>query len=153
MLYWLFGDVKNVQGIRKNVAHTQSIEFEDCGAITLEMHNGIIGTLNYSINTFLKNMEVSLVIIAEKGSIIIGGEYLNEIKYQLIENYTFTDTGESAKANNYGFYKGSMSNHDKVYENLLLALSDKNHAFTTAEDGLKTVRIIEKIYKECSLSN
>jgi UDP-N-acetyl-2-amino-2-deoxyglucuronate dehydrogenase len=151
IMYWLFGDVKNVQGVRKNVAHKNLIEFEDCGVVSLEMQNGIIGTLNYSVNTFKKNMEVSLTVIAENGSLKIGGEYMNEIIYQVINEYEFTAPDESNKANDYGFYKGSMSNHDKVYENLSLALNDDEHSFTTAIDGLKTVEIIEKIYKECRL--
>ena len=148
-MYWLFGDVKNIQGIRKNFAHKKLTEFEDCGVLALEMHNGIIGTLNYSINAFKKNMEVSLIIIAEKGTVKIAGQYLNERNYQLVDNYIFEEPGTGNDANDYEFYRGSMSNHDKVYENLLLALNDNNHLFTTAIDGLKTIGIIEKIYKEC----
>ncbi len=151
VMYWLFGDVKVVQGIRKNYAHKQLIEFEDSGVVALEMQNGIMGTLNYSVNTFIKNMEVSLTVIAEKGTIKLGGEYMNEINYQLIEGLDFIEVSKSQEANDYGFYKGSMSNHDKVYENLLLALKDEKHLFTTAVEGLKTVSIIEKIYRECRL--
>jgi CRISPR/Cas system-associated protein Csm6 len=55
-------------------------------------------------------------------------------------------------ANDYGFYKGSMSNHDKVYENLVKALRDDNHPFTHATDGLKTVEAIERIYNSVPLS-
>jgi UDP-N-acetyl-2-amino-2-deoxyglucuronate dehydrogenase len=55
-------------------------------------------------------------------------------------------------ANDYVFYKGSMSNHDKVYENLLMALADERHPFTSAEDGLRTVEAIEKIYHSVLLS-
>lgn len=152
VLYWLLGDVKNVQGIRKNKAHKGIIEFEDCGAVAMEMDNGVIGTLNYSVNTFLKNMEVSFTLIGEKGTIKIGGEYMNEINYQVIEGFDFIPDVQNNLPNDYGFYKGSMSNHNKVYENLLLALKDDAHSFTTALDGLKTVSIIEKIYKECKLT-
>ena len=149
VMYWLFGEVKNVQGIRKNFAHEGLIEFEDCGVMAMEMQNGIIGTLNYSVNAFKKNMELSLTVMAEKGTVKIGGQYLNELKYQLIDNYIFEDPGTGNDANDYKFYKGSMSNHDKVYENLLLALNDDSHLSTTADEGLKTIGIIEKIYKEC----
>jgi hypothetical protein len=114
------------------------------------MQNGMLGGLNWSLNTFRKNMEVSLSLIAEKGSIRIGGEYMNKVEYQLMEDAQLSvpDTGS---ANDYGFYKGSMSNHDKVYENLLIALENDNHPFTQAADGLKTVETIEKIYKAVSL--
>ena len=52
------------------------------------------------------------------------------------------------KANNYGFYQGSMSNHDKVYEHLVKALEEPGYEFASAFDGLKTVEIIEKIYEQ-----
>ncbi|MEO6328403.1 MAG: Gfo/Idh/MocA family oxidoreductase [Ginsengibacter sp.] len=151
VMYWLFGEVKNVQGIRKNMAHEGLIEFEDCGVISIEMKNRIVGTLNYSVNTFKKNMELSLTVIAEKGTVKIGGQYLNELKYQLIDDYIFDNPGTGNTANDYTFYKGSMSNHDKVYDNLLLALNEHEHLSATADEGLKTITIIEKIYEECKL--
>jgi predicted dehydrogenase len=149
-LLWLLGDIRSVSGFRKNFAHQSIIDFEDSGVAAIEMKNGIIGGINWSVNTFQKNMEVSLSIIAEKGSIAIGGEYMNKISYQLIDNFTL-DISEAGKANDYGFYKGSMSNHDKIYDNLVKALDDDNHPFTSASDGLKTVEAIETIYKSVSL--
>ncbi|HLG40670.1 MAG TPA: Gfo/Idh/MocA family oxidoreductase [Chitinophagaceae bacterium] len=149
-LLWLLGDIKSVKGFRKNFAHKNIIDFEDSGAIAIEMENGTIGGLNWSVNTFKKNMEVSLSLIAEKGSIHIGGEYMNKIGYQLNDGFELKIPATGG-ANDYGFYKGSMSNHDKVYENLILALNDDNHPFTSAFDGLKTVEAIERIYKSVSL--
>jgi UDP-N-acetyl-2-amino-2-deoxyglucuronate dehydrogenase len=149
-LLWLLGDIKDVTGFRKNFAHQNIIEFEDSGVIAIEMKNGIIGGLNWSVNTFQKNMEVSLSIIAEKGSIHIGGEYMNKIGYQLMEGFEL-DIPVAGNANDYGFYKGSMSNHDKIYENLVKALKDDHHPFANARDGLKTVEAIETIYKCVSL--
>ncbi|MFI5128629.1 MAG: Gfo/Idh/MocA family protein [Chitinophagales bacterium] len=149
-LLWLLGDIKSVTGFRKNFAHQNIIEFEDSGVAAIEMENGMIGGLNWSVNTFHRNMEVGLSIIAEKGSIHIGGEYMNKIGYQSIESHELTipDTG---KANDYGSYKGSMSNHDKIYENLVKALTNGDHPFASAEDGLKTVETIERIYNSVSL--
>lgn len=150
-LLWLLGDVENISGFRKNIAHKGIIEFEDTGVVALEMKNGMTGGINWSLNTFKKNMEVSLTIIAEKGSIKIGGQYMNEIEYQFIDNATL-EVERDGSANDYGYYKGSMSNHDKVYENLVKALQDDNHPFTHAADGLKTVETIERIYNSVSLS-
>ena len=150
-LLWLLGDIKTITGFRKNFAHRDIIEFEDSGIVAIEMKNGTIGGLNWSVNTFQKNMEVSLSIIAEKGSISIGGEYMNKVGYQLIEGYELDIPGDGS-ANDYGFYKGSMSNHDKIYENLLKALNNGNHPFANAHDGLKTVETIERIYNSVSLS-
>ena len=149
-LLWLFGEVQSIKGFRKNLAHQPVIEFEDCGIVALEMNNGMIGGLNWSVNTFKKNMEVSLTIIAEKASIRIGGEYMNKIEY--VSDELKLDNSDDDKANDYGFYKGSMSNHDKVYKNMVIALHDDSHPFAHAIDGLKTVETIERIYSCVSLS-
>ncbi|MBL7740147.1 MAG: Gfo/Idh/MocA family oxidoreductase [Chitinophagaceae bacterium] len=149
-LLWLLGDMKIVTGISKNFAHQGIIDFEDSGVASVEMKNGTIGGINWSVNTFQKNMEVSLSLIAEKGSIRIGGEYMNTITYQLADGFELSNP-DDGKANDYGFYKGSMSNHDKIYENLVKALYDNTHPFANAADGLKTVETIERIYNSVSL--
>ena len=147
LLYWFFGDVKNVQAILSNAAHKNIIEFEDTGIVNLEFENGITGGMHYTVNSYQKNMEGSLTIFAERGTVKIGGQYLNEPEYQLIENYTIANLPKSNIANDYGTYTGSMSNHDKVYKNLVDVLLHGGSAYANAYDGLKTVEIIEKIYK------
>ena len=96
-------------------------------------------------------MEVSLTLLAEHATIELGGAYMNELKYLKSDLFTL-DIPAAGTANDYVFYKGSMSNHDKVYENLLMALADEQHPFTSAEDGLRTVEAIEKIYHSVLLS-
>lgn len=145
LLYWLLGDVAAIKKILKNKAHP-SIEFEDCGVVLFDMINGAIGSLNYTVNSFNKNMEGSFTIFAEKGTIKIGGQYLNELEYFEVEGIEKPALPKGNSANEYGLYQGSMSNHDKVYQNLLLALSNSNHVFASAEEGLKTIEIIERIY-------
>ena len=145
LLYWLLGDVKEVKKISRNFAHP-TIEFEDSGVVLFDMVDGAIGSLNYTVNSFAKNMEGSLTIFAEKGTIKIGGQYLNELEYFNVAGMEQPTLPKGNVANGYGFYQGSMSNHDKVYENLLLALDNDNHIFANAEEGLKTVAIIEQIY-------
>lgn len=146
LLYWLLGDVATVKAIGKNFAHP-AIAFEDTGAVLFEMENGPIGALNYTVNSFEKNLEGSITIFAEKGTVKIGGQYLNELEYCHVEGIENPSLPIGNPANGYGFYQGSMSNHDKVYEHLVLALQDEGHEFASAEDGLKTVEIIERIYK------
>lgn len=146
LLYWLLGDVKNVKMLMKNFLHP-SIEFEDTGAVIFEMECGAIGTINYTVNSFKNNMEGSFTLFGDKGTVKIGGQYLNELEYQAIENYKITPLPSLKQANDYGFYQGSMSNHDKVYENFFKALENNKHEMTNAEEGLKTVEIIEKIYR------
>ena len=146
LLYWLIGDVKKAHAIMRNFAHHGIIEFEDAGVVALEFHNGVIGTVNYTVNSYGKNMEGSLTIFGEKGTVKIGGQYLNELEYQNIEGFEFKNLPEGNTANNYGQYQGSMSNHDKVYENLVDVLTNQGTISTNAYEGLKTVEIIDKIY-------
>lgn len=146
LLYWMIGDIKNVQAYIGNYAHKDTIEFEDTGAIIAEFYNGVIGTINYTVNSYQKNMEGSLTIFAENGTVKIGGQYLNELEYQNIKDYKIENLPEGNKPNNYGSYQGSMSNHDKVYENLINVLTHNAAISTSAFEGLKTVEIIDKIY-------
>lgn len=148
LLYWLIGDVKQVKAMMGNYAHQGIIEFEDTGVIILEFHNGAIGTVNYTVNSYKKNMEGSLTIFGEKGTVKIGGQYLNELEYQEIEGFKIENLPEGNKPNNYGNYVGSMSNHDKVYDNLIEVLQNNGSISTSSFEGLKTVEIIEKVYRE-----
>ena len=146
LLYWMFGDVKQVKGFKKNAAHQNIIEFEDTGVVILEFENGVIGAINYTVNSFQKNMEGSLTIFGEKGTVKIGGQYLNELEYQQIESYVISNLPAGNKANEYGSYQGSMSNHDKVYKNLVDVINNNAAMAAGSRDGLKTVEIIERIY-------
>ena len=147
LLYWLIGDVDEVAAMMGNFAHQGIIEFEDTGVVILKFTNGAIGTINYTVNSFQKNMEGSLTIFGEKGTVKIGGQYLNELEYQNIEDYRIENLPEGNKANNYGNYTGSMSNHDKVYDNLIEVLTHNAAITTSSYEGMKTVEIIQKIYK------
>jgi UDP-N-acetyl-2-amino-2-deoxyglucuronate dehydrogenase len=153
LLYWMFGDVKKVKAFTGNFAHKNIIEFEDTGVVILEFENGVMGTMNYSVNSYKKNMEGSLTIIGEKGTVKIGGQYLNILEYQELEGEKINNLTEGNKANDYGFYQGSMSNHDKVYQNLVAVLNDKAEMTAGRYDGLKTVQIIEKIYAAANIHN
>jgi UDP-N-acetyl-2-amino-2-deoxyglucuronate dehydrogenase len=81
LLYWMVGDIKQVKAMMANYSHQGIIEFEDTGVVLLEFYNGAIGTINYTVNSYQKNMEGSLTIFGEKGTVKIGGQYLNELEY------------------------------------------------------------------------
>ena len=147
LLYWMFGDVVEVKAMMDNYQHKGMIEFEDAGVVILRFANGAIGTVNYTVNSYNKNMEGSLTIFGEKGTVKIGGQYLNELEYQQIENYKIEDLPEGNKPNNYGNYVGSMSNHNLVYDNVIEVLENNGIITTSAFEGLKTVEIIQKIYE------
>jgi UDP-N-acetyl-2-amino-2-deoxyglucuronate dehydrogenase len=146
LLYWLIGDVDTVKGFIANRGHKGSIEFEDTGVISVKFTSGAIGTINYTVNSHHRNMEGSLTVFGEKGTVKIGGQYLNELEYQDIEGYRIGNLPAGNPANNYGEYQGSMSNHDKVYQNVVDTLTGNGEIATDGFDGLKTVEIIEKIY-------
>ena len=151
LLYWMFGDVKKVEAITRNYNHDKIIDFEDTGVALIEFYNGTIGTINYTVNSFLKNMEGSLTIFGELGTVKIGGQYLNELEYQNIKDFIIHDLPAGNPPNNYGQYVGSMSNHDKVYKNVVDVLQNNGTIGTNGFEGLKTVEIIEKIYTAAKL--
>ena len=149
-MLWLFGRIRAVKGFCTNAAHQGMIDFEDTGVASLEMESGVLGSFNWSVNSYRKNAEISLTLLSEKGTIQFGGEYLNELKYSETETeFEFLKT--QGAANDYSFYKGSMSNHKEVYENLVESLNNDQHPFTNAFDGLRTVEAIEKIYKAVNI--
>ena len=148
LLYWMVGDVKQVKAMLRNYAHKSIIEFEDTGVVIIEFKNGVTGTLNYTVNSHRKNMEGSITIFGEKGTVKVGGEYLNRIDYQDIEGYSIPELPAGKGANQYGSYQGSMSNHDKVYANLVKFFQNKEPVYISSLEGMKTVEIIETIYRE-----
>ena len=151
LLIWLVGDIGNVHVLTGNFLHQSTIDFEDTGVVAFEFVNGALGTINYTVNSYKKNMEGSITVFGEKGTVKIGGQYLNALEYQCIDGYEIKDVAVSAPANDYGFYQGSMSNHDKVYQNVLAVLT-QNHAIATSGlEGLKTVEAIERIYAQANI--
>jgi UDP-N-acetyl-2-amino-2-deoxyglucuronate dehydrogenase len=153
LLYWMIGDVKTAHALTNNFVHQGVIEFEDTGVVALQFYNGALGTINYTVNSYGKNMEGSITIFAEKGTVKIGGQYLNELEYQQIDGYFIKDLPAGNTANNYGHYQGSMSNHDKVYENVVDVLKNGSAISTNSFEGLKTVEIIDKIYQSAKRNN
>ena len=147
LLYWMFGDVKEVKAFTKNFSHQNCIAFEDTGVACFLFENGAIGSIHFSINSYQKNMEGSLTILAEKGTVKIGGEYLNVLEYQQIKDFHFEEIPKGNPGNDYGTYKGSMSNHHQVYEHVVDVLTKKADNLFDGCNGLKTVEIIEKIYQ------
>ena len=146
LVYWIVGDVKSINGISGNFIHQDIIEFEDAGVATLEFYNGAIGTLNYNVCSYGRNMEGSLTIFGDKGTVKIGGQYLNELEYQNIENFEIKDLPEGNPANNYGEYQGSMSNHGEVYDNVVEVLTNDGIIATNGFEGMKSIEIIDKFY-------
>ena len=147
LLYWFLGDVEEVTGYRKKSGLRKNLEFEDTGIANLKMKTGALGNINYTINSFEKNVEGSFTLFGEKGSIKIGGQYLNTIEWKSLDENIHYEDVPSPKANDYGFYTGSMSNHHKVYDEFIKALDNKPNDLPKPAEALKTIEIIRKIYK------
>jgi UDP-N-acetyl-2-amino-2-deoxyglucuronate dehydrogenase len=147
IMYWLFGDIKNIQSRINDFAHQDSTDFEDSGFINFDFMNQGIGSINFSTAVYDTNLESSMTIIAEKGSIKVGGQYMNEVEYCHVKDYKMPELAPSNPPNDYGAYKGSAANHHYIIENVVETLRGKTSATTNAMEGLKVVDIIEKIYQ------
>jgi predicted dehydrogenase len=146
ILYWVFGDIKNINARFSNFNHSDMIEFEDTGIVSFEFLNGGFGCINYSTSAWDSNLESSITIIGERGSIKIGGQYMDKIETCKISDYEAPELESTNSANVYAGYVGSANNHPNVFENIIDVLHGKSQITTTALDGLKVVEIIEKIY-------
>ena len=151
ILYYLFGEIENVSGVMENTAHKGLIEFEDSGSFNFNFVNGGIGNLAFTTAAYQQNMEGSITIFAENATIKIGGKYLNTIDYQVTNGFDITDIPTSSPANNYGFYEGSMSNHDRVIDNVIETLNDRQEIMTNSAEGAKVVEMISQFYESVKL--
>jgi len=130
-----------------NFAHKGVIEYEDEGVAILRFRSGALGSVSFSVNTHAKNMEGSLTLICERGTVKIGGQYLNELEYQNIKDMVIRGLPEGGPANQYGHYQGSMSNHSEVYLNVLDVLTNGGAMTTVGYEGLETVDLIQRMYR------
>ncbi|HRH70401.1 MAG TPA: Gfo/Idh/MocA family oxidoreductase [Flavobacteriales bacterium] len=148
IMYWLFGDITDIQGKFADFAHKDLTAFEDSGLVTFRFLDGGMGSINYSTAVWDKNLESSMTIIGSKGSVKIGGQYMDKVEYCHVKDYTMPELAPTNPANDYGAYKGSANNHGFIIENVVDTLKGRNTMTTNALEGLKVVEIIERIYKE-----
>ncbi len=147
IMYWLFGDIDNIQGKFADFTHQNSTEFEDSGFVSFDFVNGGMGSINYSTAVANQNLESSITIIGANGSVKIGGQYMNEVEVCNIKDYLMPELAPTNPGNDYGAYKGSAANHNYVIKNVIDTLKGRTSATTNALEGLKVVEIIERIYK------
>jgi UDP-N-acetyl-2-amino-2-deoxyglucuronate dehydrogenase len=147
IMYWLFGDIDNIRGKFADFNHRDLTDFEDSGFVSFDFIQGGMGCINYSTSVANQNLESSITIIGEKGSVKIGGQYMNEVEICAIEDYEMPKLEPTNPGNDYGSYKGSAANHHYIIENVVDTLKGRTSATTNALEGLKVVEIIERIYK------
>lgn len=150
VMYWVFGDIQNIQTRLFNHNHEESTEFPDSGMVHFDFVVGGAGSIQFSTSVFEENMESSMTVLAENGAFKIGGQYMDCIEFAHIKNYTIPELQQALPPNDYGGYKGSAGNHAFVIQNVIDVLQDNGQIATGGEDGLKVVEIIEKIYTAAS---
>lgn len=147
IMYWLFGDIENINSRLANFTHAGLTEFEDSGVISFDFVNGGLGVMNFSTSCWNRNFESSLTIVAENGTVKIGGQYMEKVEYCHVKDYTMPELSASNPPNDYGAYKGSANNHQQLFNNVINVLQGRESITTNALEGLKVVDIIERIYK------
>ncbi len=145
LLVWWFGVPKKCKTTLSNKYH--NIEIEDTGSTLLEFEKNISGNINWTNCVYNKNYEGSITLIGEKGTIKIGGQYLNKIEFWDVQSYPIPENVEfTDKPNNYGKYQGSSSNHHKVIRDYIAALSNQENTLVHGSEGKDVIETIEKIY-------
>ena len=148
IMYWLFGDISNIRSRMANYTHENSTEFDDTGIVSFDFVNGGMGSLNFTTSIYGANMESSIAIIGEKGSVKVSGQYMDQVSYCLIKDYEMPELPPANPPNDYGDYKGSAANHHYVIDNVIDVLKGRSTISTNALEGMKVVEMIERIYQE-----
>ncbi|MCW3111261.1 MAG: oxidoreductase [Segetibacter sp.] len=150
ILYWIFGDITNIISNVSTHNHHTLTEFEDSGFVHFDFVNQGSGCLSFSTSVWDRNLESSITVIAENGSIKIGGQYMEKVEVCHVKNYEMPQLAPTNPGNDYGVYKGSAANHHYVIENVINVLKNGSVITTNALEGLKVVEIIQRIYQEAN---
>ncbi len=142
LLDWLIGPVESVMAYTGTLA--RDIEVEDSGAAVLRWRSGAMGTLNVSMLTYPKNLEGSITILGEKGTVKIGGVAVNEIqKWEFSEPHEDDEKVRSASYETtsvYGF------GHPLYYDNVIKSLRGEAEPETDGREGLKSLELLIAMY-------
>lgn len=142
LMEWLIGPVESVQSYTATLA--RNIVTEDSGVVAIKYRSGALGTMNVSMLTYPKNLEGSITILGEKGTVKIGGVAVNQI-----DHWEFSDkrpeddeiiTANYATTSVYGF------GHPLYYANVIATLQGKEDALTDGREGLKSLELLIAIY-------
>lgn len=146
LLIWWCGDIVEVKAHAETQNH--QIQTEDSGVAILRFDSGAIGSLVWTTCVYHKNFEGSITIIGEKGTIKIGGQYLNKMEYWDVEGYPLPEGIDfNDKPNAYGKYQGTSSNHDKVIKAIISSIRLEGDETVAGVEGIRSIDAIEQIYK------
>jgi UDP-N-acetyl-2-amino-2-deoxyglucuronate dehydrogenase len=142
LLDWIVGPVESVMAYTGTLA--RNIEVEDTGAAAIKWRNGAVGSINVTMLTYPKNLEGSITILGEKGSVRIGGVAVNKIEHWEFEQPHEMD-GQIADASYqttsvYGF------GHPLYYDNVINTLRGEAQPETDGREGLKSLELLIAMY-------
>lgn len=142
LLDWLVGPVESVMAYTATLA--RDIEVEDSGVAAVRWRSGAMGTVNVTMLTYPKNMEGSITILGEKGTVRIGGVAVNEV-----QSWEFADTRpEDAEVGNSSYQTTSVYGlgHPLYYDNVIKTLRGEAEPETDGREGLKTLELLIAMY-------
>ena len=142
LLDWIAGPVESVMAYTGTLA--RNIEVEDTGVAALKWRNGAMGSINVTMLTYPKNLEGSITILGEKGSVRIGGVAVNEVKHWEFDTEDAMDK-QIAEASYqttsvYGF------GHPLYYDNVIRSLRGEAQPETDGREGLKSLELLIAMY-------
>lgn len=142
LLDWLIGPVASVQAFTGTLA--RNIQVEDTGVANIRWRSGALGSVSVTMLTYRQNLEGSLVILGEKGTVRVGGVAVNEIQHwEFMEPDEDDDKVQSASYDTtsvYGF------GHPLYYENVIQSLRGHAEPETDGREGLKSLELLVAIY-------
>lgn len=142
LLDWLIGPVESLQAYTATLA--RHIEVEDTGVISIKWRSGALGSMNVTMLTYPKNLEGSITIIGEKGTVRIGGMAVNEIQH-----WEFAETDpddEKIKQASYATTSVYGFGHPLYYENVIEVLRGEAEPETDGREGLRSLEILIAAY-------
>lgn len=142
LLDWLIGPVESVQAYTATLA--RDIEVEDTGVMCVRWRSGALGTVSVTMLTFPKNLEGSITVIGETGTVRVGGVAVNEIQHwEFSESHADDQKVKDASyktASVYGF------GHPLYYENVIRTLRGEGEAETDGREGLRSLEVLIATY-------
>ena len=145
LLDWLIGPIDKVQAM---MSTTRDIEVEDTGVLNIRWINGTLGSMSVTMLTYRKNLEGSITILGEKGTVRVGGLAVNNI-----EHWEFDDTkdyDEEIKEANYQTTSVYGFGHPLYYNNVVEVLRGNTEPETDGREGLKSLEILIAAYLSAS---
>lgn len=142
LLDWLIGPIESLQAYTATLA--RNIETEDTAVLGVRWRSGALGSMNVTMLTYPKNLEGSITIIGEKGTVRVGGVAVNEISHWEFEE-AHPDDAEVAGASYtttsvYGF------GHPLYYDNVINVMRGEADPETDGREGLKSLEVLIAAY-------